>query len=51
VARQVAELPSKIVPVQDAAAINRDMLVREVSVSINTVAAGGNASLMALSED
>jgi RHH-type proline utilization regulon transcriptional repressor/proline dehydrogenase/delta 1-pyrroline-5-carboxylate dehydrogenase len=50
VARQVAELPGKIVPVQDAAAINRGMLVHEVSVSINTAAAGGNASLMALSE-
>jgi RHH-type proline utilization regulon transcriptional repressor/proline dehydrogenase/delta 1-pyrroline-5-carboxylate dehydrogenase len=50
VARQVAELPGKIVPVQDAAGINRGMLVHEVSVSINTAAAGGNASLMALSE-
>jgi RHH-type proline utilization regulon transcriptional repressor/proline dehydrogenase/delta 1-pyrroline-5-carboxylate dehydrogenase len=50
IARQVAELPGKIVPVQSAADVNRDMLVHEVSVSINTAAAGGNASLMALGE-
>ena len=50
VAHQVALLPGKIVPVQSAADVNRDMLVHEVSVSINTAAAGGNASLMALKE-
>jgi RHH-type proline utilization regulon transcriptional repressor/proline dehydrogenase/delta 1-pyrroline-5-carboxylate dehydrogenase len=50
VARAVAELPGRIIPVQDAAALNRDMLLHEVSVSINTAAAGGNASLMTLEE-
>jgi RHH-type proline utilization regulon transcriptional repressor/proline dehydrogenase/delta 1-pyrroline-5-carboxylate dehydrogenase len=50
-AEQVAALPGKIVPMQDIAAIDRGMLVHEVSVSINTAATGGNASLMALSED
>jgi len=50
VSRQVAGLAGKIIPVQSAADVNRDMLVHEVSVSINTAAAGGNASLMALEE-
>jgi len=50
IAVQVAARPGKIVPVQSAADVNRDMLVHEVSVSINTAAAGGNASLMALGE-
>ena len=50
-ARRVAELPGKIVPVQDASAIDCGMLVHEVSISINTAAAGGNASLLALSEE
>jgi delta 1-pyrroline-5-carboxylate dehydrogenase len=46
----VASWPGKIVPVQDVANINHDLLLREVSISINTAAAGGNASLMALKE-
>jgi RHH-type proline utilization regulon transcriptional repressor/proline dehydrogenase/delta 1-pyrroline-5-carboxylate dehydrogenase len=40
----------KIIPVQALADINLDVLVHEVAVSINTAAAGGNASLMALRE-
>jgi delta 1-pyrroline-5-carboxylate dehydrogenase len=40
-----------IVPVQRLdGGLNLDMLVREVALSINTAAAGGNASLMALAE-
>jgi len=50
ISRQVAGFAGKIITVQSAADINRDMLVHEVSVSINTAAAGGNASLMALKE-
>jgi RHH-type proline utilization regulon transcriptional repressor/proline dehydrogenase/delta 1-pyrroline-5-carboxylate dehydrogenase len=50
IARQVAEFAGRIIPVQSAADVNRDMLVHEISVSINTAAAGGNASLMALAE-
>ena len=50
VARLVAAMPGPIVPVQSAADIDLDLLVHEVSVSINTAAAGGNASLMALKE-
>ena len=50
IAQQVAAFAGKIVPVQSASDVNRDMLVHEVSVSINTAAAGGNASLMALKE-
>jgi RHH-type transcriptional regulator, proline utilization regulon repressor / proline dehydrogenase / delta 1-pyrroline-5-carboxylate dehydrogenase len=46
---QVAELPGPIVLSQAAAPGYRlDWLVEEVSTSINTTAAGGNASLMAL---
>jgi RHH-type proline utilization regulon transcriptional repressor/proline dehydrogenase/delta 1-pyrroline-5-carboxylate dehydrogenase len=50
IAQQVAAFSGKVVPVQSAGDVNRDMLVHEVSVSINTAAAGGNASLMALKE-
>jgi RHH-type proline utilization regulon transcriptional repressor/proline dehydrogenase/delta 1-pyrroline-5-carboxylate dehydrogenase len=50
IGEQIARLAGRIVPVQSAAEVNRDMLVHEVSVSINTAAAGGNASLMALKE-
>jgi RHH-type proline utilization regulon transcriptional repressor/proline dehydrogenase/delta 1-pyrroline-5-carboxylate dehydrogenase len=50
VAQEVATFAGKVVPVQSVADVNRDMLVHEVSVSINTAAAGGNASLMALAE-
>ncbi len=50
IAEAVAGLAGKIIPVQSANEVNRDMLVREISVSINTAAAGGNASLMALEE-
>jgi len=40
-----------IVPVQRLDhGLSLDMLVREVALSINTAAAGGNASLMALAE-
>jgi RHH-type proline utilization regulon transcriptional repressor/proline dehydrogenase/delta 1-pyrroline-5-carboxylate dehydrogenase len=51
IARLVSELPGRIVPVQDAVTINRGMLVHEVSISVNTAAAGGNASLLALAEE
>jgi RHH-type proline utilization regulon transcriptional repressor/proline dehydrogenase/delta 1-pyrroline-5-carboxylate dehydrogenase len=50
VAGIVAHWAGPIVPVQSAADVNRDMLVHEVSISINTAAAGGNASLMALKD-
>jgi len=50
VAQAVAAWPGPIVPVQSADSVNRDMLVREVSISINTAAAGGNATLMAMRE-
>lgn len=50
IARVVASWLGPIVPVQGVDAINRDMLVHEVAVSINTAAAGGNASLMAMGE-
>ena len=50
VAQRVAALPGPIVPVQSAADIDLDLLVHEVSISINTAAAGGNASLMTLEE-
>ncbi|HTJ56524.1 MAG TPA: bifunctional proline dehydrogenase/L-glutamate gamma-semialdehyde dehydrogenase PutA [Devosiaceae bacterium] len=46
----VAGFEGPIITVQGAADYNLDLLVREVSVSINTAAAGGNASLMALKE-
>jgi len=55
---RIARLPGPLVPVQaassqdlasDAAAYCLDRLLEEVSTSINTTAAGGNASLMALS--
>jgi RHH-type proline utilization regulon transcriptional repressor/proline dehydrogenase/delta 1-pyrroline-5-carboxylate dehydrogenase len=48
VAQAVAAWPGPIVPVQSASNVNRDMLVHEVSISINTAAAGGNATLMAM---
>ena len=48
VARTVSAFDGPIVSVQSAAAINLDLLVHEIAVSINTAAAGGNASLMAL---
>lgn len=49
----VAEMPGPIVPVHASAvdaplAYPLDRLVEEVSISINTAAAGGNASLMAI---
>jgi len=56
-ARAMAERPGPIVPVHaatpeecavDAPAYTVDWLLEEVSISINTTAAGGNASLMAL---
>ncbi len=46
----VAEWPGKIVPVMGLAGLDPDLLVREVAISINTAAAGGNASLMTLGE-
>ncbi|KKB13125.1 transcriptional regulator [Devosia geojensis] len=48
--REVAEWPGPIVTVQGSAEgrYNLDLLVEEVSISTNTAAAGGNASLMAL---
>ena len=46
-----ANRDAKIVPVQGMADLNLDLLVHEVSVSVNTAAAGGNASLMALREN
>jgi RHH-type proline utilization regulon transcriptional repressor/proline dehydrogenase/delta 1-pyrroline-5-carboxylate dehydrogenase len=51
VAQVVAEWPGKVVPVEALDDLNPAMLVREVSVSINTAAAGGNASLVALKEE
>ena len=42
----VAELPGPIVPVHVSAGPNGAWLLEEVSTSINTTAAGGNASLM-----
>ncbi|MBI4924154.1 MAG: bifunctional proline dehydrogenase/L-glutamate gamma-semialdehyde dehydrogenase PutA [Devosia nanyangense] len=50
VLRVVAGVSGKIVPVMGSGDINMDMLVHEVSISINTAAAGGNVSLMALKE-
>ena len=50
VQRIVAGFGARIVPVMAASDINTDMLVYEVAVSINTAAAGGNASLMALGD-
>ena len=50
VLRVVAGFGGRIVPVTGAGDVNIDMLVHEVSISINTAAAGGNASLMALKE-
>jgi RHH-type proline utilization regulon transcriptional repressor/proline dehydrogenase/delta 1-pyrroline-5-carboxylate dehydrogenase len=49
-AGEIAALPGRIIPVQDAGRINRDMLVHEISLSVNTAAAGGNASLMTLED-
>jgi RHH-type proline utilization regulon transcriptional repressor/proline dehydrogenase/delta 1-pyrroline-5-carboxylate dehydrogenase len=46
----VAGWPGQIVPVMSLAGIDPDLLVHEVSISINTAAAGGNASLMALGD-
>ena len=51
VRQHFAKGDGKIVPVQALADINLDVLVHEVAVSINTAAAGGNASLMALREN
>ena len=51
VQRIVASFAGPIVPVMASGDVNTDMLVHEISVSINTAAAGGNASLMALRED
>jgi RHH-type proline utilization regulon transcriptional repressor/proline dehydrogenase/delta 1-pyrroline-5-carboxylate dehydrogenase len=49
-ARRVAEWPGPIVTVQAPfnGGYSLDLLVDEVSISTNTAAAGGNASLMAL---
>ncbi len=44
--KAVAELPGPIVPVHTSAGPNLVWLLEEVSTSINTTAAGGNASLM-----
>jgi RHH-type proline utilization regulon transcriptional repressor/proline dehydrogenase/delta 1-pyrroline-5-carboxylate dehydrogenase len=50
-ARTLAARDGVITPVQRLdGSLNLDMLVREVALSINTAAAGGNASLMALAE-
>ena len=58
-ATAIAALPGPIVPVQGAsleyllagkAAWSLDLLVREKSISINTAAAGGNASLMTIGQ-
>jgi RHH-type proline utilization regulon transcriptional repressor/proline dehydrogenase/delta 1-pyrroline-5-carboxylate dehydrogenase len=47
--RALAELPGPIVlPQAGSAGYRLDWLVEEVSTSINTTAAGGNASLMVL---
>jgi RHH-type proline utilization regulon transcriptional repressor/proline dehydrogenase/delta 1-pyrroline-5-carboxylate dehydrogenase len=48
VTRTVSAFEGPIVLVQSANAVNLDLLVHEIAVSINTAAAGGNASLMAL---
>ncbi|MBB3809277.1 trifunctional transcriptional regulator/proline dehydrogenase/L-glutamate gamma-semialdehyde dehydrogenase [Pseudochelatococcus contaminans] len=57
VSARIAELPGPLVLVQAAAspalaqgvdAFNLDWLLEEVSTSVNTTAAGGNASLMAI---
>jgi RHH-type proline utilization regulon transcriptional repressor/proline dehydrogenase/delta 1-pyrroline-5-carboxylate dehydrogenase len=56
-AQAMAERPGAIVPIyaassaqcREGAAYHLDWLLEEVSISINTTAAGGNASLMALS--
>jgi RHH-type proline utilization regulon transcriptional repressor/proline dehydrogenase/delta 1-pyrroline-5-carboxylate dehydrogenase len=50
VATAMAGRDGPIVPVQGEN-IDLDLLVEEVAVSINTAAAGGNASLMALGEE
>ncbi len=48
-ARAMAERPGPIVPVLSASPdYSLDMLVKERTVSINTAAAGGNASLMTI---
>jgi RHH-type proline utilization regulon transcriptional repressor/proline dehydrogenase/delta 1-pyrroline-5-carboxylate dehydrogenase len=44
----IAALPGPIVPTQAGGGYRLDWLVEEVSTSINTTAAGGNASLMAM---
>jgi RHH-type proline utilization regulon transcriptional repressor/proline dehydrogenase/delta 1-pyrroline-5-carboxylate dehydrogenase len=46
----VAGFGTGIVPVSGTSAGNLDLLVHEISISINTAAAGGNASLMSLKE-
>lgn len=51
IAQAVAAWPGKVVPVEALDDLDPSILVREVSVSINTAAAGGNASLVALKED
>ena len=48
VQQQLAALPGPIVLTQAGADYRLDWLVEEVSTSINTTAAGGNASLMAM---
>ena len=45
---RIARLPGPIVLTQANAPYRLDWLVEEVSTSINTTAAGGNASLMTL---
>ena len=45
--RRLAERPGRIVPVY-LKPYPRDFLFDEVSLSVNTAAAGGNASLMAI---
>jgi len=50
-AKALAARDGVIVPVQRIdGGLNLDMLMREVALSINTAAAGGNASLMTLAE-
>jgi RHH-type proline utilization regulon transcriptional repressor/proline dehydrogenase/delta 1-pyrroline-5-carboxylate dehydrogenase len=57
VAQAMAERPGAIVPIhaassakcREGAAYHLDWLLEEVAISINTTAAGGNASLMAIS--
>ena len=48
VQQQLAALPGPIVLTQAGPDYRLDWLVEEVSTSINTTAAGGNASLMAM---